>query len=283
MAGPNTTGTPNTSDYSLGRGILYFAPLDSGGIARAWRDMGNSPDFKINNASESLEHQSSRTGLKQTDKEVTLSRTTSLTFQLDEFNDQNLSALFSGTQATHTNVAVAGFTVFVMVPDGQLASGRWFDIVNASGNRAYDIDKTKLTITTNEGTPVALVQDVDYSVDEEMGRIFTISTSTKIATSIAAGKGLKVILTADVGAKAVYEIKALQSDSITGALKFIADNPADDGKRREYQFHQVSLKADGDLSLIGDDWSVMSFTAKAEQNALADADSPTLTIRIVAD
>ena len=28
MAGPNTTGLPNTEDYNLGRGIIYIAEID---------------------------------------------------------------------------------------------------------------------------------------------------------------------------------------------------------------------------------------------------------------
>lgn len=283
MAGPNTTGVPKTEDYNLGRGVLYFAELDSTTQRPiAYRDLGNSPDFKISIDLESLEHQSSRQGLKVVDKQVVISQKCSVTFSLDEVNHENLSAFFSGEKSTHTNVSVAGFAEHLMVADGDLEVGRWYDIVNSSGSRAYDIDATKLNVDTNETVQVTLVKDTDYTLDATMGRIFIKSTSTKAATAISAGKGLQVTLTADATAAAVNEVRTLNSTGIIGALKFIGANPADEDKQTEYQFHKVTLKASGEFALIGDDWTQMTFSAAAESNTLASSTSPTLTIRNVA-
>jgi hypothetical protein len=66
-----------------------------------------------------------------------------------------------------------------------------------------------------------------------------------------------------------------------GALKFISQNPANNDESTEYQFHQVSLKAEGDFAQISDEFSQMQLTGTAERNTTADADSPTLTIRSV--
>lgn len=280
--GPNTTGLPDPTDYNLGRGIVYFAyDLDANGKPQIYRDMGNCTDFTISTESETLEHFSSRTGLKTLDKEVTLSRTTTISFTLDELNDENLADLFSGDKATHTNVAVAGFSEYQMVADGDLVLGRWYDIVNSSGERAYDVLAVDLTVTTSEAAPVAMVLDTDYTLDIEFGRIFVLSTSTVAATAIGTGDGLNVTVTAETTASDVNEVRALTQSAVQGALKFIADNPADDGAKREYQLHSVNLKADGDFSLIGDDWTGMGFTASLEAAATVDADSPTMTIRTV--
>lgn len=279
MAGPNTTGLPNTEDYNLGRGIIYFAPLDANGKPVAYRDLGNAPEFNVTIETETLEHESSREGLKVVDKEVIIKQGVALSFSLDEVNDENLAMVLSGSQSTHTNAAVAGFAEYVMIPDGKLEKGRWYDIVNSTGERAYDIGT--LTVKTNEGTPVTLVLNTDYKVDTEMGRIFFLSTSTAVATSIAAGKGIKVTLAARAGAHGVDEVRALTTASVIGALKFVSANAAADGRKRELQFHKVTLKAEGDLGLISDDWTQMRFTAKAERNEGADSDSPTLTIRTV--
>jgi hypothetical protein len=35
MPGPNLTGVPSTADYNLGRGALYFAPLNEAKTALA--------------------------------------------------------------------------------------------------------------------------------------------------------------------------------------------------------------------------------------------------------
>jgi hypothetical protein len=280
--GPNTTGKANTNDYQVGRGKLYWADVDSSGYPIKWRDLGNAPEFNLSIAVETLEHFSSREGLKSTDKEVVISQKVSCAFKLDEWNNENMALLFSGAKATHTNVGVAGFTEYVMVADGNLELGRWYDIQNSSKARAYDVDPTKLTVKTNETTPVTLVKDTDYEVDTEMGRIFILSSSTKAQTSITAGKGLKVTLTADATADAVNEVRALTTTNVVGALKFIAINPANNDAQAEFVFHKISLKADGDSALIGDDWGQMGFTAAAEKNEVVSPNSPTLTVRVVA-
>lgn len=283
MAGPNTTGKPNTDDYSLGRGIVYFSALDA--VTErplSYRDLGNAPEFNITVEVETLEHQSSRKGLKVTDKEVTISQKINLSFQLDEINHENLAEFFSGDKATHTNVSVAGFAEYAMIPDPTVELGRWYDIVNASGERAYDVRISDLAMQTSNATPVPLVVDVDFEIDEEMGRVFLLSASTVVATAITGNEDIDVTLTAEAAAKDVNEVRALTKTSVSGALKFVAENPVDADKQTEYQFHKVSLKADGDFALIGDEFTVMGFTAVAETNETAEPDSPTLTVRTVA-
>lgn len=281
MPGPNATGKPNTSDYQLGRGILYFSALDaSTGIPKGgWRDMGNAPEFTITASKEVLQHFSSRTGLKVLDKEVVISQTMTFSFGLDECNHENMADFFSGEKATHTNAGIAGFAEYVMVADGDAVKGRWYDLKNSTNGRAYDVDPTKLVVKTNEASPVTLVLNTDYELDVDMGRIFLLSTSAALATSITAGKGIRVSMTADVGAAGVNEVRAFTKTSIAGALKFISENPAGNGYKTELQFHQVTLKASGDFSLIGDDWTQMTFEGAAEKNANASPNSPTLTIR----
>lgn len=284
MAGPNTTGKPNTEDYNLGRGIVYFAPLGLVSEPTIYRDLGNAPEFNISVEVETLEHQSSREGLKVVDKEVIISQDVSVSFQLDEINSENLALFFSGEKAVHVNVAVAGFVEFEMVLDGNLELGRWYDLVNAASpsERAYDVDIADLTVKTNEGPAVTLVVDVDFELDAEMGRIFILSTSTLVPVAIAATKGLLVTLVANGTAKAVSEVRALTKTNVIGSLKFISENPADNDRSTEYEFHKISIKPEGDFSLIGDEFTVQGFTGAAEKNETYSPDSPTLTIRNVA-
>lgn len=282
MSGPNTTGLPNTEDYNLGRGIIYIAEIDSATGKpdnKGWRDLGNAPEFNVTVDAETLEHRSSREGLQSTDKEVLISQDMDLSFALDELNDENLSMFFSGEKATHTNAAVAGFTKYEMISaaSGGVVLGRWYDIVDSSGNRAYDVETANLTLNNGDDETL-LVENTDYTIDSELGRFFLLST----ATNIAAGEAIDVTLSADGGARNVYEVRGLTQTNVTVALKFVAENPANDDKQREYQFHQVDLKADGDFALISDEFSQMNFTAAAEKNSLGSPDSPTLTIRTVA-
>ncbi len=284
MAGPNTTGKPNTEDYNLGRGIVYFSDLDTGDLPTGYRDLGNAPEFNVTVEVETLEHQSSREGLKKVDKEVTISQDVSVSFQLDEINNENLALFFSGEKATHVNPTVAGFGPAVIVNDGDLGLGRWYDIHDAATprERAYDVEDANITLETTEAVPITLAIDVDYELDIEMGRIFTLSTSALLATAIGTGDGLKITLAADAGAQTpIDEVRGLTKTNVIGALKFISENPADNDRSTEWEFHKMSLKAEGDFSLIGDEFSVEGFTASAETNETSSPNSPTLTIRTV--
>lgn len=281
MAGPNTTGKPKTQDYNLGRGILYLSFLDANGKAQSWRDLGNAPDFKVSIDTSTLDHTSSRVGLKSVDKSVVLSQDAKISCSLDELNDENLALFFAGTEVAFTNVAIAGFAAFAMILNANLVLNSWYDIVNSSGNRAYDITNGDLTVTDSTGTPVVMVEGTDFEVDAGMGRIF-IKNSAKMITALSGAKDIKVTLAAKAGAGVVTEVRGLTQASIVCALKFISENPAANNGQVEWEFHQLTLKATGDFSLIGDDWTVMQLEGAAEKNTQGYANSPTLTIRTIA-
>lgn len=282
MPRKNTTGLPQTGDYNLGRGIIYAARIDeTTGLPMEWRDLGNAPEFNISIEAETLEHQSSRSGLRVTDKEVPVSIDASLAFTLDEINAENVADWFRGEQAVFTNGAVAGFAEWEMVPEGEIVLGRWYDIRSSTGVRAYGIDGGDLTVKTTNITPVELAEGTDYDLDAEFGRIFLRSTSTKLATAISGEEGLDVTLAANAGAPAVNEIRGLTQASTTVAIKFVSEN-ASGGAKAEWEFHQVTLTAEGDFGLISDDWTQMQFTGACEANELGFPNSPTLTIRTVA-
>lgn len=288
MPGINITGLPQTEDYNLGRGTVYFALLDgTTKLPISYRDLGNAPEFSIAVETETLEHQSSRQGLKITDKEVLISQKVTLSLTLDEINFQNLALLLSGTAHDDQGPSPAtengaidgtngdGMVVLDWIPAAKVELGKWYDLTSlaeGAGKRMYDIDEGLLTLTENGGS--ALTFPTDYTLDLEMGRIFLLTSGV-----IDDSKGLDLLLTADSGARRVDEVRALQITSVVGALKFISENPANADKQTEYLFHQVSLKAEGDFSLIGDEFTQMQFTAVAETQATASPDSPTLTIR----
>ncbi len=272
MPGNNTTGTPNTEDYNLGRGIIYFGEKNANGTFKPWRDLGNAPAFTVTTDSETLQHFSSRTGLKTLDREVTLSRTMNLGFTVDEWNNENLAMAFSGDSAAPVNAAVAGFAKYELVPAGSLEGGRWYDVQNSAGLKAYDVLSANLTVSTSAA--ITLIEGTDYTLDTEMGMFFLISTATRVITAVNAGNALDIVVSARAGARAVQSIEALSKTEVKGRLLFISSNAAANGFKRRFYFRQVTLKTEGDLSMIGDDWGAMQFTGAAEQDTLG----ATLTI-----
>lgn len=276
----NTTGKPDTRDYFLGRGIIYLSELDSNSLPKEWRDLGNSPAFSITVESEELLHQSSRTGLRVTDKRITLSQDISLSFQIDEISHDNLALFFTGTTASITNPAVAGVGSMgsPVAITASLVLGRWYDLKTAydgSGNpTAFTADSVP-KIRRTSGTPMDLVINTDYEIDRAMGRVFIKHN----AVNAAAGDDIGWYSAADASAPAtLQQMKALKGTVKDYALKFIAENPANSAEKVEYEFHSVQISADGDLSLIGDEFAVAGFTGSAQKNSNVNIDA-TLTVR----
>lgn len=281
MPGINEAGTNNVNDYNLGRGILYFAPVDSNQVPMDYRDLGNVTDFKLTPTVETLEHKSSRTGLKVTDKEVTLSEKWEVSFTLDELNFENLALFMSGEANQRANAgggALSGSDNFVVYEQG-----RWYDLysdtsgrptTDPQGDRIYDIG----TVTIQpSGGGSAFVEGTDYLVDAVMGRIFVIEGGS--ITGSGSGTAYDLDIAANGSAATNLDrVQAMSLSSIEGALKFIAENPASNGVKVEYQIHLVRLQADGDLALIGDDWSTFSFKGVVQKASKADPDSPYFTI-----
>lgn len=95
---------PNTDNYTLGKGVVFFDQLIAG-TYQGERDLGNAPAFSFNIALEKLDHYSSRGGLKAKDKEIVSQITPGLAFTLDEVNKENLALLTLGEVSTVTQVA----------------------------------------------------------------------------------------------------------------------------------------------------------------------------------
>lgn len=276
----NSTGKPDTRDYFLGRGIIYLAELDANSLPKEYRDLGNSPAFSITVESEELLHQLSRSGLRVTDKRITLSQDISLSFSLDEISHDNLALFFTGTTNSVTNPAVAGVGT-MMAPIAITTTavlGRWYDLKTAYDGTgvptAFSADSVP-KIRRTSGTPMDLVLGTDYEIDRQMGRVFLKHN----AVNVAANDDIGWYSAADASAPATLQLmKALKGTVKDYALKFIAENPANSSEKIEYDFHSVQISADGDLALIGDEFSAAGFSGSAQKNTNVNIDA-TLTVR----
>lgn len=276
MSQLNTANTSSPNNYALGRGKLYFSALVNSLPSGGWRDLGNCPTFTINSEEETLEHKSSRSGLAVVDKKLTISRTTNISFDLDELTFDNLADWFSGDAVADAYSIDLDLTDSNLLTATNYVANKWYEMKTPGGARIYELDQgsTSYIIEQTNPSDATLTAGTDYLIDEEAGLIMILSTG-------AANPALDDIkLTVTGGLTATMdEVRAFAQGSVTGALKFVAINPANNDAVREFQFHQVTLASDGDLSLIGDEFSTMSFTGVVESNTVADADSPFVTIR----
>lgn len=92
---------PSTGNYMLGKGVLKFDRFDSDGLPTGIRDLGNCPNFSLTPTVETLDHFSSREGLKKKDLSVTLSAGLTAKFTLEEYDKQNLAMALLGEVSGH--------------------------------------------------------------------------------------------------------------------------------------------------------------------------------------
>jgi len=166
--------SPNTDNYTLGKGIVSFNKRNiTTGLYSGERDLGNAPAFSFSAAIEKLEHYSSRGGLKAKDKEIISQITPSLSFTLDEINEDNLSLLTLGTVE---NVVQAATSVVDEAFVGYLG-------------RATQLSKRKIGVTTlAHGTvtngPFVVGDLVTGATSLATGRVTTVGTGfIQVATA----------------------------------------------------------------------------------------------------
>jgi hypothetical protein len=99
---------PSTGNYYLGKGILKFDKLDVDGLPTGLRDMGNAPNFTIQPVVETLDHFSSRAGIKEKDLQVVTLVGATVKFTLDEYDPENLAIGMLGDVSGNT---VRGLTM----------------------------------------------------------------------------------------------------------------------------------------------------------------------------
>jgi hypothetical protein len=107
----------SVNNYYIGKGIVSFRK--TGG---AWVDMGNAPEFEFTPKADTLDHFSSREGIKSLDKSVVLSRSAEVRLVLEEFTMENLALALLGTVAgsqldIFSTDAVEGALAFVGTND----------------------------------------------------------------------------------------------------------------------------------------------------------------------
>lgn len=275
----NTTGTPSTANYVLGRGVVYISPL-SNGATTGFIDLGNAPAFSASVDVEELLHQSSRSGTRVTDKRVIISRTVSLSLTVDEITHDNLALFFVGSTSSAANSVLTAdigttgdnSTAVTFAAANGWSKGRWYNMVDGNGDRFSLASATGVVIVNDAaGTPAALSSS-DYTLDLDMGRVFIHHDATADVT-----KTLGVLVESDNQSAAratIQKVEALKGTNTEYAVKFVMENPANNDEPLEFLFHSVQLAADGELALIGDEFSQIQLSGTAQ----VDDNGDTLTI-----
>ena len=88
-----TETSPNVANLQVGKGIVTFMP--EGEVT--YRDLGNVTSFRITPSAETLEHFSSREGIRKRDVLIVIEQRMSVTMVMEEFTAKNLSLMVYGS------------------------------------------------------------------------------------------------------------------------------------------------------------------------------------------
>ncbi len=218
--------------YTIGKGKLLFKPEGEAN----YRDMGNCPDFKITISTEKKEHFSSRSGIQVKDKEVVIKQTASGSFTLDELVDYNLRAFIMSAAST------------VQDQTSGTATGQ---VVTSAHDRWIYLGKKMISnlVVKDAAETKTYVLGVDYIADLKAGLIMCLSTG-----EIVDGQSLKISYA--YAAITTKKMGAATTTTIQGHVWFVGDPPV--GKVIDIKGY-AALSPNGDLSLIGEDWTTFGF------------------------
>ena len=287
MPGVNRTGLPDSNNVWLGRGSLEYAPLDTTtGKPTHFRHLGNVTSLTVSIDSETLTHKSSRSGVAQIDREIVLSQKVNIGFTLDHTTDfDNLAQFLSGTASKdQANAARSGGSVTGQLIHADAQLGRTYELRDANGGRLYDLrtDNPALLVlkqhATTLGSATNLTEGTDYTVDRVWGTITLLSTGSFVNLNM-----LWFDYTRQGTEQLIDVVDMLTTSKLSGFLRYKGINPANADKKILVDFHSVSVKADGEVNLISEEFSELTFSGVAERNELGYPSSPVGRIIVHAD
>lgn len=89
---PATSTSPNPDNYQVGKGIVSFRKKGDA----VYRDIGNVSSMVITPDMTTLEHFSSREGVKKKDKTVIIEKKSTVVMTLEEFTPENVALMMLG-------------------------------------------------------------------------------------------------------------------------------------------------------------------------------------------
>ena len=225
-----------TPDYiTLQHGILMVR--DDG--SDSYKDLMHVKDVKINITADELEHENVRRGLKVVDKTITTKMVAKGSFMCDVPNTENLNIFLLGDG----------------VKEDEQTSGTWsaqaFTVVKP--DEWQFLGKRNLTVTAitdDAGTPVPLVEGVDYKIDLKRGMFLPLSTSLLVGTALDVFE-----ITGTYAEKTNFLVYA-GKNAIQKHIWFMGD-PAT-GRTIDIKGY-ANLKPNGDLPLSADEWIGFTF------------------------
>ena len=265
-------------NYTLGRGAVLLARKTGAGIPNGARFVGNCPALGITVEAETLDHFSSVKGINELDASVQVQTTRSGTFTLDDVQPENLALFMQGSAAALIQAVTAANVNELLYEIADVRLGEWYQIGQTDANPVGVTDLENVTVgddayvsaqvamrPVRAAVPTLYPADGNYDVNADLGLIRFKGNTISAGDDIRIYYTLKVIPTGDDVRTRVIT----GGESATGLMRFVQQNPR--GVNRMYTFPAVTITANGELALLGEEWQAAPFGLRIEKPTSAEA------------
>lgn len=243
--------TDNAQDLYLGAGKVYIDRLDANRARTGERYVGTCSALSIATEDEVKDFYSSSDRSRALLKSANTRRTPNIKITMNEVSLENLAHAFMGTKNNfaQTTSSKANY----VPPAARVKPGYYFPLEDPSGTHRRQVSAVTVTGPSSSPTYAATT---DYVVDTVSGRIYVVPGG-----AITDGAALEVDFTwATITGSALPYIAGGDTSIIEGFVRFVGDPSA--GPQLEVQIYIASLRPDGDLNLIGEDYGEIVIAGK---------------------
>lgn len=135
-------------------------------------------------------------------------------------------------------------------------------------------DQTDLHVVE---TATTLVRGTDYLIDGKSGRIKILSGTTGL--TLDGTTPVTVTVTGEARAQNYYVMHTFRKNQVQGFVHFVSDVPC--GTDIEYKAWRANIRPDGDVALIGEEFTTFSFTGEAQSDEANHPESPLADVIVI--
>lgn len=242
----------NGAEVMLGRGKIYIDRLTSAFARTGEAFVGNVSVFEITPSPEEIKKFSSATAAAPQTCSDVIRQSLALRMVGDEFSAENLARALYGDTSTVSQTGAS-------VTDESITA--------VGTDRYYPVLYRNISAVTVTSDPAGTTYDVDddYTVDATEGRIYIVDGG-----AITAGTALLVDYT--YATIALNTVRGMNQTSVRCYIRFVGD-PAR-GATQTVEIWRASVRADGAIGLISDDYGEWTLTGDIESDATNHPNDP---------